>query len=153
MKLGLIAGNGRFPFLVLEAARAQGHDVTIVAAQEEAFPELNDAASRLGADIHWISIGHLGKCINLFKEAGIAKAVMAGQVKHTKIFSGLIPDWTMAKVLGKLMSRNTDGLIGAIADVLRENGIEVMNSTALITPLLARAGTMTVRQPTGEEQK
>ena len=82
MHLGLIAGNGRFPFLVLEAAKEQGHDVTIVAAQEEAFPELNDAAKRHGADIHWISIGHLGKCISLFKDAGIANAVMAGQVKH-----------------------------------------------------------------------
>ena len=145
MKLGLIAGNGRFPFLVLEAARAQGHDVTIVAAQEEAFPELADAAKRHGADLHWVSIGHLGKCISLLKEAGVVNAVMAGQVKHTKIFSGLIPDWTMAKVLTKLVSRNTDGLIGAIADVLRDNGIELMNSTTLITPLLARAGTMTAR--------
>src|SRR5215831_18059300 len=90
MKLGLIAGNGRFPFLVLEAARSQGHDVTIVAAQEEAFPELADAAKRLGADLHWVSIGHLGKCIELLKEAGVANAVMAGQVRHTKIFSGII---------------------------------------------------------------
>jgi UDP-2,3-diacylglucosamine hydrolase len=153
MRLGLIAGNGRFPFLVLEAARAQGHDVTIVAAQEEAFPELNDAAARLGADIHWISIGHLGKCINLLKEAGVSNAVMAGQVKHAKIFSGLIPDWTMAKVLKHAFTKNTDGLIGAIAEVLRENGIELMNSTALITPLLARPGAMTARQPTEEEQK
>jgi len=153
MKLGLIAGNGRFPFLVLEAARAQGHDVTIIAAQEEAFPELADAAKRHGVDLHWVSIGHLGKCISLLKEAGVANAVMAGQVKHTKIFSGLIPDWTMAKVLTKLVSRNTDGLIGAIADVLRDNGIELMNSTSLISPLLARSGTMTARQPTEEEQK
>jgi len=153
MRLGLIAGNGRFPFLVLEAARAQGHDVTIVAAQEEAFPELNEAAARLGADIHWISIGHLGKCINLLKDAGISNAVMAGQVKHAKIFSGLIPDWTMAKVLKHAFTKNTDGLIGAIAEVLRENGIELMNSTALITPLLARPGAMTVRQPTEEEHK
>ena len=121
--------------------------------KEEAFPELNEAASRHGADIHWISIGHLGKCITLLKEAGITHAVMAGQVKHTKIFSGIIPDWTMAKVLGKLMSRNTDGVIGAIADVLRENGIELMNSTALITPLLAKPGAMTTRAPTEDEQK
>ncbi len=153
MKLGLIAGNGRFPFLVLEAARSQGHEVTIVAAQEEAFPELNEAAKRLGADIHWISIGHLGKCINLLKDAGIANAVMAGQVKHAKIFSGAIPDWTMAKVLRNLMSKNTDGLIGAIADVLRENGIELINSTSLITPLLAKPGVMTTRRPSEEEQK
>src|SRR5580765_935461 len=123
MKLGLIAGNGRFPFLVLEAARAQGHDVTIVAAKEEAFPELGDAAKRLGADIHWVSIAHLGKCISLLKDAGVTKAVMAGQVKHVKIFSGLIPDWTMAKVLKHALSKNTDGLIGAIAAVLGESGI------------------------------
>jgi DUF1009 family protein len=153
MRLGLIAGNGRFPFLVLEAARAQGYDVTIVAAQEEAFPELNEAAARLGADIHWISIGHLGKCISLLKEAGVANAVMAGQVKHARIFSGLIPDWTMAKALRHALSKNTDGLIGAIAEVLRENGIELMNSTTLIAPLLAKPGALARRQPTEEEQK
>ena len=153
MRLGLIAGNGRFPFLVLEAARSQGHDVTIIATKEEAFPELNDAAKRAGADIHWISIGHLGKCISIMKDAGISQAVMAGQVKHTKIFSGIIPDWQMGKVLAKLMSRNTDGLIGAIAGVLSENGIELMNSTTLIAPLLAKPGVLTTRKPTEEEQK
>src|SRR3954471_7859056 len=153
MRIGLIAGNGRFPFLVLDAARSQGHDVTIIATKEEAFPELNDAAKRTGADIHWISIGHLGKCISVMKEAGITHAVMAGQVKHTKIFSGIIPDWEMGKVLAKLMSRNTDGLIGAIANVLRDNGIELMNSTALIQPLMAKPGVFTSRPPTDEEQK
>jgi UDP-2,3-diacylglucosamine hydrolase len=153
MRIGLIAGNGRFPFLVLEAARSQGHDVTIVAAKEEAFPELGDAAKRLGADIHWVSIGHLGKCISLLKEAGVSSAVMAGQVKHAKIFSGLIPDWTMAKVLKHALSKNTDGLLGAVAEVLRENGIELMNSTTLISPLLAKPGTLTRRQPTDEERK
>jgi UDP-2,3-diacylglucosamine hydrolase len=153
MRLGLIAGNGRFPFLVLEAARAQGHDVTIVAAEEEAFPELTDAARRCGADIHWVSIGHLGKCISLLKEAGVERAVMAGQVKHAKIFSGITPDWTMARVLGKLLWRNTDQLIGAVAGVLRENGIELIDSTALITPLLAAPGVLTGRGPTEEEQK
>jgi DUF1009 family protein len=153
MRLGLIAGNGRFPFLVLEAARSQGHDVTIIATKEEAFPELNDAAARTGADIHWISIGHLGKCISLLKDAGVTQAVMAGQVKHTKIFSGIIPDWQMGKVLARLVSRNTDGLIGAIASVLQEQGIELMNSAALISPLLAKPGVMTTRTPTEEEQK
>jgi len=153
MRIGLIAGNGRFPFLVLEAARSQGHDVTIIATKEEAFPELNDAAKRTGADIHWISIGHLGKCISLLKDAGITQAVMAGQVKHTKIFSGIIPDWELGKVLAKLISRNTDGLIGAIADVLKSHGIELMNSTALIQPLLAKSGVFTARTPTAEEQK
>ncbi|HUK32555.1 MAG TPA: UDP-2,3-diacylglucosamine diphosphatase LpxI [Vicinamibacterales bacterium] len=153
MHIGLIAGNGRFPFLVLDAARSQGYDVTIIATKEEAFPELNDAAKRTGARIHWISIGHLGKCISLMKEEGITQAVMAGQVKHTKIFSGIIPDWQMGKVLAKLVSRNTDGLIGAIANVLRENGIELMNSTTLIHPLLAKPGVLTSRPPTEEEQK
>ncbi len=153
MRIGLIAGNGRFPFLVLEAARAQGHDVTIVAAREEAFPELNEAAARTGADIHWISIGHLGKCISLLKDAGVSNAVMAGQVKHTKIFSGIVPDWEMGKVLAKLMARNTDGLIGAIANVLKDHGIELMNSTELIEPLLARPGVFASRAPTEEEQK
>jgi DUF1009 family protein len=154
MRLGLIAGNGRFPFLVLEAARAAGHDVVVVAAKEETFPELTDAAKRTGSEIHWVSLGQLGTCISLLKKAGVSHAVMAGQVKHAKIFSsGIIPDWTMAKVLGKLMSRSTDGVIGAVAGVLRENGIELMDSTALLTPLLAPPGLLTSRAPTEEEQK
>ena len=153
MRIGLIAGNGRFPFLVLEAARSQGYDVTVIAAKEEAFRELDEAAKRNGADIHWISIGHLGKCINLLKDAGISQAVMAGQVKHTKIFSGIVPDWEMGKVLAKLVARNTDGVIGAIASALKDHGIELMNSTTLIQPLLAKPGVLTTRRPTDEEQK
>ena len=154
MKLGLIAGNGRFPFLVLDAARAQGHDVTIVAAKEETFPELNDAARRHGAAIHWISLGQLGTCINLLKDAGISHAVMAGQVKHTKIFAGgIVPDLTFFSVLRQLTSRNTDGLIGAVASVLRDNGIELLDSTSLIEPLLARPGVLTTRAPTEDERK
>jgi DUF1009 family protein len=153
MKLGLIAGNGRFPFLVLDAARAQGYDVTIVAAKEETFPELNDAAKRHGAAIHWISLGQLGKCINVLKDAGVSRAVMAGQVKHTKIFAGgIVPDLTFLSVLRKLSSKNTDGLIGAVAGVLQDNGIELMDSTALIQPLLAAAGVLTRRAPTEEER-
>ena len=154
MKLGLIAGNGRFPFLVLDAARAQGHDVTIVAAQEEAFPELNDAAARHGSSIHWISLGQLGTCINLLKHDGVTHAVMAGQVKHTKIFSGgIVPDMLFLRVLKQLASRNTDGLIGAVANVLRERGIELMDSTALLRPLLAAPGVLTRRGPSADEQK
>ena len=154
MKLGLIAGNGRFPCLVLDAARAQGHDVTIVAAKEETFPELNDAAHRHGAAIHWISLGQLGTCINLLKDAGVSHAVMAGQVKHTKIFAGgIVPDLAFFSVLRQLTSRNTDGLIGAVANVLRDNGIELLDSTSLIEPLLARPGVLTTRAPTDEEQK
>ena len=154
MRLGLIAGNGRFPFLVLEAARSAGHDVTVIAAKEETFPELSDAAARTGSEIHWVSLGQLGACIGLLKKAGVTHAVMAGQVKHTKIFSsGITPDWTMAKLLGKLMSRNTDGVIGAVAEVLRDNGIELMDSTGLLTPLLASPGILTNRGPAEEEQK
>ena len=152
MKLGLIAGNGRFPFLVLEAARAQGHDVTVIATREEAFPELNDAARRHGAAIHWISIGQLGTCINLLTEAGVTRAVMAGQVKHVKIFGGIVPDLTFLSVLTKLRSKNTDGLIGAVATVMRERGIELIDSTALLTPLLAKGGVLTRRRPTPDEE-
>ena len=153
MKLGLIAGNGKFPFLVLDAARAQGHEVTVIATKEEAFPELNDAAARHDTAIHWISIGQLGTCISLLKAAGATHAVMAGQVKHTRIFGGIVPDMTFVAVLRKLTSRNTDGLIGAVAKVLHERGIELMDSTSLLEPLLARAGVLTKRAPTEEEQK
>jgi hypothetical protein len=152
MKLGLIAGNGRFPFLVLDAARAQGHDVTVIATKEEAFPELNDAARRHGAPIHWISIGQLGTCISLLKDAGVTQAVMAGQVKHVKIFGGIVPDLTFLSALSKLRSKNTDGLIGAVANVMRDRGIELMDSTALLAPLLARTGVLARRPPTDEEQ-
>ena len=154
MKIGLIAGNGRFPFLVLDAARAQGHDVTVVAAREETFPELTEAAARHGVPIHWISLGHLGTCVRVFEEAGVTHAVMAGQVKHTKLFAGgIVPDLTFLRVLKQLATRNTDGLIGAVADVLRERGIELMDSTALLHPLLAPAGVLTRRPPTDDEWK
>ena len=154
MKLGLIAGNGTFPFLVLDAARAQGYDVTIVAAKEEAFPELNEAATRHATPIHWIGLGQLGKCISLLQEAGVTRAVMAGQVKHTKIFSsGIVPDLVFAGLLKQLVSRNTDGLIGAVANVLRDRGIELMDSTALLQPLLAVPGVLTRRGPSAEERK
>ena len=153
MKLGLLAGNGRFPFLVLDAARAQGHEVTIIAIKEETFPELNAAAQRHASQIHWISLGQLGTCIHLLKQAGVTTAVMAGQVKHTKIFGGILPDKTFLAVLLKLTSRNTDGLIGAVANVLREHGIELIDSTSLLTPLLARPGVLTKRPPTEDEQR
>jgi UDP-2,3-diacylglucosamine hydrolase len=152
MHLGLIAGNGRFPFLVLDAARAQGHDVTIIALKEEAFAELDAAAATRQAAIHWISIGQVGKCIDLLKRAGATTAVMAGQVKHVKIFGGsFVPDLTAMSVLRRLTTRSTDGLIGAVADVLKEKGIDLIDSTSLLTPLLARAGTLTRRTPTAEE--
>jgi DUF1009 family protein len=154
MHLGLIAGNGRFPFLVLEAARSQGHDVTVIAAREETFPEIVAAAERHESTLHWISLGQLGTCIRIMKDAGVTHAVMAGQVKHTKIFSGgIVPDWTFMTVLAKLRSRNTDGIIGAVADVFREHGIELMDSTSLLQPLLAGAGQLTRRAPSVDEQK
>ena len=153
MRLGLIAGNGRFPFLVLDAARSMGHDVTVIATKEEASSDLNAAAARTGAPIHWISIGQLGTCISLMKNSGIDHAVMAGQVKHTKIFGGIVPDLTFVSLLMKLPSKNTDGLIGAVAAVLKDNGIELMDSTSLLKPMLATPGVMTDRAPNEEEQK
>jgi DUF1009 family protein len=153
MKLGLIAGNGRFPFLVLDAARAQGHDVTVIATKEEAFRDLDQAAARARVPIHWISIGQLGTCISLLRDAGATHAVMAGQVKHTRIFGGIVPDLTFMSVLSRVTFRNTDGLIGAVADVLRKSGIELIDSTALLQPLLAKPGVLTARAPSPEERK
>jgi DUF1009 family protein len=153
MRLGLIAGNGRFPFLVLEAARAAGHHVTIVALKDEAFPDLATAAARPpAADVTWISIGQLGKCISLLKEAGVSEAVMAGQVKHTKLFSDIRPDLTALSLITKLKSRNTDAIISAVADVLRDHGITLLDSTAFLAPLLAHDGVLTARAPNAEEQ-
>ena len=138
-RIGLIAGNGRFPFLVLQGARSLGHDVTVVAVKEEAFPELEGGGPRdAGADLHWVSLGHLGKCIKILKGAGVQQAVMAGQVKHVKIFSGIVPDLTLLSVLTRLKARNTDALISAVADVMRDEGIELLDSTAFLEPLLAR---------------
>ena len=150
-KIGLIAGNGRFPFLVLQGARSLGHDVTVVAVKEEAFPELEAAARDAGADLHWVSLGHLGKCIKILKCAGVTRAVMAGQVKHVKIFSGIIPDLTLLSVLTRLKARNTDALISAVADVMRDEGVELINSTAFLEPLLAREGVLTDRAPSEDE--
>jgi DUF1009 family protein len=150
-RIGLIAGNGRFPFLALQGARSLGHDVTVVAVKEEAFPELEGAARDAGGELHWVSLGQLGKCIKILKEAGARQAVMAGQVKHAKIFSGIIPDLTFLSVLTKLRARNTDALISAVADVLRAEGIELLNSTVFLEPLLARPGVLSRRPPTPAE--
>ena len=140
-RLGLIAGNGRFPFLVLDAARAQGYQVTVVAVKEEAFPALADAAGREPrAELHWVSLGQLGTCIKVLKAAGVTRAVMAGQVKHVKIFSGILPDLTLLSVLRRLKARNTDALIAAVADVLADHGITLIDSTELLQPLLATTG-------------
>ena len=147
MPIGLIAGNGRFPFLVLRAARQLGHDVTVVAIKGEAFPELDALAAELGgATVEWISLGHLGACIRALTTAGVTKAVMAGQVKHVKLFE-VIPDMTMLSVLAKLRSKNTDALIAAVADVLATHGVTLMDSTGLLGDLLAKPGQLSRARP------
>jgi len=153
MRLGLIAGNGRFPFLVLEAARGAGHDVTVIALEEETFPDLADAAARPpAAAMHWISLGQLGTCIRLLKDAGVTQAVMAGQVKHTKLFADIVPDMTFLGVLMRLKAKNTDAVISGVADVLRDHGITLVDSTALLAPLLAREGVLTARLPDDDQR-
>jgi len=145
---GLIAGNGRFPFLVLEGARSQGIEMAVVAIREEASPELETAAKRL----HWVSLGELGKAIDLLHSERVTRAVMAGQVKHAKIFSSIRPDWKMARLLMSLAVKNTDSLIGAVARVLEQEGIQLVDSTAFLEPLVARAGVLTRRAPSDEER-
>jgi DUF1009 family protein len=149
-KLGLIAGNGRFPFLVLDAARAQGYEVVVTAIKEEAFPEIE---SQGAASVHWLSLGELSKLIETFQREGVTRAVMAGQVKHKQIFSSIRPDWRLAKLLLSLTTRNTDSLLGAIAKVLADEGIVLENSTSLLEPLLAKSGVLTKRAPSEQEKK
>lgn len=151
-KLGLIAGNGRFPFLVLDAARARGYEVVIAAIKEETFPEIEQRAAANGnARVHWLSLGELSKLIQTFQREGITEAVMAGQVKHKQIFSSIRPDWRLAKLLLNLRTRNTDALIGAVAKVLADEGIRLRSSTELLEPLLAKQGVLTSRRPTEQE--
>jgi DUF1009 family protein len=148
-KLGLIAGNGMFPFLVLDAARAQGYEVVVAAIEEEAFPEIESR----GAIVHWLSLGDLSRLIETFQQAGVRRAVMAGQVKHKQIFSSIRPDWRLAKLLLSLTTRNTDSLLGAVAKVLGDEGITLEKSTWLLEPLLVKPGVLTKRQPTEQERK
>src|SRR6478736_488899 len=148
-RLGLIAGNGKFPFLVLDAARVQGYEVVVAAIKEEAFPEIE---SHGASSVHWLSLGELSKLIETFQREGVRRAVMAGQVKHKQIFSSIRPDWKLAKLLLSLTTRNTDSLIGGVAKILEEEGIHLMSSTALLEPLLAREGVLTKRKPTDSEQ-
>lgn len=148
MKLGLIAGNGRFPLLVLDAARAQGHEVVVAAIKEEASSEIE---SHGAAAVHWLSLGELSRLIETFQKAGVSRAVMAGQVRHKQIFSAIRPDWRLAKLLLNLSTRNTDALLGAIAKVLADEGIRLENSTSLLEPLLARPGVLSRRAPTAQE--
>src|ERR671923_1743853 len=149
-RLGLIAGNGKFPFLVLDAARAQGFEVIVAAIKEETFPEIE---SHGAAAVHWMSLGELGKLIDTFKREGVRRAIMAGQVKHKQIFSSIKPDWRLAKLLLALGTRNTDSLLGGIAKVLADEGITLENSTSLLEPLLAKPGVLTKRAPSEPEKK
>jgi DUF1009 family protein len=144
---GLIAGNGRFPFLVLEGARSQGIEMAVIALKEEASPELEKIAKRL----HWVSLGELSKAIDLMHEEGVTQAVMAGQVKHNKIFSAIRPDWKLAKLLFSLPRKNTDTLIGGIARVLKDEGIQLVDSTLFLKPLLPEPGVLTRRAPNEQE--
>jgi DUF1009 family protein len=144
----MIAGNGRFPLLALEAARREGHEVVVVAIENEATPDLAQFASSL----HWIHIGQLGKLIDIFKREAVSQAMMAGQVKHTSIFSSIKPDWRLFKVLASLKEKNTASLIGGVQKVLHDEGIELVDSTRLLKPLLATEGVLTKRHPTKDEQ-
>lgn len=147
MRYGLIAGNGRFPMLALESALRLGHDVTVIAIQEEASPEVESLAPRC----HWISLGALSRLIDILKQDGITEVVMCGQVKHAKIFSSIRPDWRLVKLLAALPSKNTDGLIGGVIKVLEDEGIHLRDSTSLLKPMLATAGVMTRRGPEKDE--
>ena len=149
-KLGLIAGNGSFPLLLLDAARAQGAQVIVAAIKEETSPLIE---SRGATAVHWMSLGELGKLIETFKREGVSTAIMAGQVKHKQIFSAIRPDWRLAKVLFSLGTRNTDSLIGAVAKVLEDEGIHLISSTSYLEPLLAKPGVLTRRAPTDAEQR
>jgi DUF1009 family protein len=144
---GLIAGNGDFPFLVLEGARSRGIDMAVIAIKEEASPELAQRAGRL----HWVSLGELSRTIELLHQEGVQHAVMAGQVKHNKIFSAIRPDWKLAKLLLSLPVKNTDSLIGAVARVLHDEGIELVDSTKFLGTLLPAEGILTRRSPDQSE--
>ena len=149
-RIGLIAGNGTFPLLVLDAARAQGFDVIVAAIKEEAFPEIEAHGATA---VHWLSLGELSRLIETFQREGVRRAIMAGQVKHKQIFSSIRPDWKLAKLLLSLGTRNTDSLLGAVAKTLADEGITLENSTAFLEPLLAKAGVLTIREPTSQERK
>jgi DUF1009 family protein len=146
-RYGLIAGNGRFPVLALESARRLGCAVTVIALREEAAPEVEGLTDRC----HWISLGQLSKLIDICKQEGISEVMMCGQVKHAKIFSSIVPDWRLVKLLASLPSKNTDGLIGGVRRILEEEGIHLRDSTLLLKPLLADSGVMTSRKPDKEE--
>jgi DUF1009 family protein len=149
-RIGLIAGNGTFPLLVLDAARAQGYEVVVAAIKEETSPGIE---SHGASAVYWLSLGELSKLIETFKREGVQRAIMAGQVKHKQIFSAIQPDWRLAKLLLSLTTRNTDSLLGAVAKVLADEGITLENSTWLLEPLLVKPGILTQRGPTDQERK
>ena len=153
-RLGLIAGNGRFPFLLLDAARAHGLRVVVAAIKEETDSEINERAAREPefVRVHWLSLGELSKLIEMFQREGVTRAVMAGQVKHKQIFSSIRPDWRLAKLLLNLRTRNTDMLLGAVAKVLEDEGITLMSSTAFLEPMLAGEGVLSARAPDETER-
>ncbi len=147
-KLGVIAGNGRFPFLLIEAARAHGLTVVVTAIREETDPAIDEVArADAGVRVYWMSLGELSRLIETFQREGVTRATMAGQVKHKQIFSSIRPDWRLAKLLLNLRTRNTDMLLGAVAKVLADEGIHLIRSTEYLAPLLARAGVLTRRAP------
>ncbi len=148
VKYGMIAGNGRFPLLALETARREGHEIAVVAIENEATPELE----RFATSFHWVNIGQLGKLIDIFKREQVSEVMMTGQVKHVSIFSGITPDWRLLKLLTSLKQKNTAALIGGVQKLLREEGIELVDSTRLLKPLLAPEGVMTRRKPNKEEE-
>lgn len=151
-RIGLIAGNGKFPFLLLDAARAHGIEVVVAAIQEETDPEIEIRATQDdGIRVYWLSLGELSRLIEIFQQENITHAVMAGQIKHKQIFSNIRPDRRLAKLLLSLSRRNTDGLLGAIAGVLHDEGVELMSSTTFLEPLLAQPGVLTQRAPNERE--
>lgn len=151
-RIGLIAGNGKFPFLLLDAARAHGIEVVVAAIQEETDPEIETRATQDdGIRVYWLSLGELSRLIEIFQQENITHAVMAGQIKHKQIFSNIRPDRRLAKLLLSLSRRNTDGLLGAIAGVLHDEGVELMSSTTFLEPLLAQPGVLTQRAPNERE--
>ncbi len=152
--LGLIAGNGQFPFLLLDAARARNLRVVVAAIKEETDPAMNIRAQQdRDITVHWLSLGDLSRLIETFQREGVTEAVMAGQVRHKQIFSSIRPDWRLAKLLLNLRTRSTDMLLGAVAKVLEDEGIHLISSTAYLEPLLAKPGTLTQRAPTPQEQE
>ena len=148
MKYGLIAGGGRFPLLVASSARQQGHEIVAVAIKEEADPDLEQHVERC----HWISLGELTKLVRVFKDAGITEAVMAGRVRHSRIYSSIRPDLKLFKLLASWRRKNTDSLIGAVANFLEGEGIHLLDSTRFLEPCLAKRGPLTQRQPSKQEQ-